>query len=93
MVRVPTTATQVRVMPTATNDNATITVTVDEAETVARGDASDPIQLTAGKVTTITVVVIAQDGKTENTYTIAVSQARPAGIRVRIKVFLEGPLR
>ncbi|MBC6414075.1 MAG: cadherin-like beta sandwich domain-containing protein [Chromatiales bacterium] len=77
------------VTPTATNANATITVNTVPVES---GNASKPIELAAGEVTTITVVVTAQAGNT-NTYMIAVSRPRPAGIRVRVKVFLEGPLR
>ncbi|MBC6414073.1 MAG: cadherin-like beta sandwich domain-containing protein [Chromatiales bacterium] len=86
----------IAVTPTATNNNATITVTVDETEveTVVSGNASRPIDLTEGEgaTTTITIVVTAQDGNTMRKYTIAVTRALP-GIRVRVKVFLEGPLR
>ncbi|MBC6413308.1 MAG: cadherin-like beta sandwich domain-containing protein, partial [Chromatiales bacterium] len=78
---------ELTVTPTAANENATIMV---QGNAVDSGSPSDPIELVAGEVTTITVVVTAQD-RSENTYTIAVS--RTDSIRVRIKVFLEGPLR
>ncbi|MBC6414548.1 MAG: cadherin-like beta sandwich domain-containing protein, partial [Chromatiales bacterium] len=79
----------ITVTPTATNADATITV---EAAEVESGSASSGIALAAGEVTTITVVVTAQDGKTKEHYMIAVTRP-PAVIRVRVKVFLEGPLR
>ncbi|MBC6414129.1 MAG: cadherin-like beta sandwich domain-containing protein, partial [Chromatiales bacterium] len=60
---------EVRVMPTAANQNATITVGID---TVASGDQSSNIMLTAGEVTTITIVVTAQDNMATERYTIAV---------------------
>ena len=88
MVEVPTTATQVRVMPTATNANATITVNGGD---VNSGNTSQPIELAEGQVTRIMVVVTAQND-TMTPYTIEVTRAR-SGIRVRVKVFLEGPLR
>ncbi|MBC6413985.1 MAG: cadherin-like beta sandwich domain-containing protein [Chromatiales bacterium] len=78
---------QVQVIPSATHPNATITVNND---TVVSGTTSSSIMLTAGRVTTITIVVTAQDDETKKTYTIAVDRA---AIRVRVKVFLEGPLR
>ncbi|MBC6414072.1 MAG: cadherin-like beta sandwich domain-containing protein, partial [Chromatiales bacterium] len=59
---------QVRVMPTANSPHATIQVGDD---TVASGGQSEDIMLTVGAVTTIPIVVTAQD-RTENTYTIAV---------------------
>ncbi|MBC6414214.1 MAG: cadherin-like beta sandwich domain-containing protein, partial [Chromatiales bacterium] len=77
------------VTPTATNANATITVNTVPVES---GSASSDIELAEDGVTTITVVVTTQDGTTKETYTIAVSRST-AGIRVRVKVFLEGPLR
>jgi len=63
------------VTPTASDDSATITVEVSEVETqtVESGTTSTAIALAAGEVTTITVVVTAQDGTT-NTYTIAVNR-------------------
>ncbi|MBC6413467.1 MAG: cadherin-like beta sandwich domain-containing protein, partial [Chromatiales bacterium] len=85
---------ELTVTPTATDPRATITVIVDETEveTVASGNASQPIELAEGEVTTITIVVTAPDG-TRNPYTIAVSRDSRDAIRVRVKVFLEGPLR
>ncbi|MBC6414193.1 MAG: cadherin-like beta sandwich domain-containing protein [Chromatiales bacterium] len=60
--------------------------------TVVSGEQSGNIELTEGGVTTITIIVTAQDRDTTKTYEVVVE--RPAvGIRVRIKVFLEGPLR
>jgi len=90
-VMVDNATTMTTVTPAARHPRATITV---DGEAVESGNASSAIQLAEGAVTTITIIVTAQDGTKEETYTIAVNRAgRPAGIRVRVKVFLEGPLR
>ncbi|MBC6414591.1 MAG: cadherin-like beta sandwich domain-containing protein [Chromatiales bacterium] len=78
---------QVQVIPTANNPNATITV---NGIGLASGRASQFIDLN-DEGTTIMVVVTAQDGNTMETHTITVS--RVSDLRVRVKVFLEGPLR
>ena len=80
--------TMVTMTPTATNSNATITVN-DTA--VVSGQSTDVALGEPGTATNIAIVVTAQDGTTE-TYTVVVTQS-PAGLRVRVKVFLEGPLR
>ncbi|MBC6414453.1 MAG: cadherin-like beta sandwich domain-containing protein, partial [Chromatiales bacterium] len=70
-VEVANATATITVTPTATNVNATITV---DDEAVVSGSASSAIELAEGEVTTITIVVTAQDGTT-NTYTIAVNRA------------------
>jgi hypothetical protein len=62
----------IRMIPTV-YDNATVTV---NGTTVTGGTASDPIALTAGSSTLITVVVTAENGTTVKTYTVNV--ARPS---------------
>ena len=80
--------TMVTVTPTATNSNATITV---NDTTVVSGQSTDVALGEPGTATDIAIVITAQDGTTE-IYTVVVTQS-PAGLRVRVKVFLEGPLR
>ena len=70
------------------DSNATIEVRVDEGE----ANLDDDIPLAEGETTTITIVVTAENGDDSETYTIAVERGS-AGIRLRIKVFLEGPLQ
>lgn len=53
-------------------ENATITV---QGKTVARGTESDPINLSTGS-NTITVIVTAQDGVTQQIYTITVNRKK-----------------
>jgi len=60
----------IRVIPTV-YDNATVTV---NGVSVTGGTASDPILLTAGGSTLITVVVTAENGITTKTYTVNVSK-------------------
>jgi len=60
--------------PRASEPNATITV---GGQAVASGSASQPIPLAVG-TTSIPVVVTAQDGATQVTYSIAVARLRPA---------------
>ncbi|MEO4001766.1 putative Ig domain-containing protein [Mesorhizobium sp. CAU 1732] len=62
--------------PTAADPSATIAV---NGQTIASGTASPAIVLNVG-VTTIVVVVTAQDGSTTQTYTITVNRAAPAVI-------------
>ena len=50
-----------------------------------------PITISEDDITTITIEVSGPNGRTEGIYTIRVS--RTADLRVRVKVFLEGPLR
>ena len=67
-VEVGNDVTSVTVTPTADDDGATVRV---NDETVDSGNASGDIVLTEGAITTITVVVTAQDGATVSTYIIA----------------------
>ena len=64
----------IRVIPTV-YDNATVSV---NGTVVTGGTASDPIALTAGGSTLITVVVTAENGTTTKTYTVNVS--RPSSL-------------
>ncbi|MBC6414695.1 MAG: cadherin-like beta sandwich domain-containing protein [Chromatiales bacterium] len=87
-VNVASTVDDLEVVPVA-NDNLNARIEVNGVGVVSNLPTS--ITLIEGETTTITVMVTAQDGSRTETYTIAV---RPvAGIRVRVKVFLEGPLR
>jgi len=87
-VSVASATTMTTVTPTANHPDATIKV---DGRDVASGIASQSIPLTEGATTTIIILVTAADG-TINTYRVVVERP-PAGIRVRVKVFLEGPLR
>ncbi len=64
----------ITVTPTATDANAVIKV---NTVTVTSGSASGSITLTTNGVTTITILVTAQDGTTTDTYTLNV--AEPTG--------------
>ena len=64
----------IRVIPTL-YDNATATV---NGVAVTAGTASDPVELTPGRSTLITVVVTAENGSTTKTYTVNVN--RPSSI-------------
>ena len=69
-VDVAASVTQVQVTPTTPNDaNSTVTV---NGTAVASGANSGNIALTEGGATTIAVEVMAEDGRTTNTYTITV---------------------
>ncbi|MBC6414192.1 MAG: cadherin-like beta sandwich domain-containing protein, partial [Chromatiales bacterium] len=70
-VNVENTVAQVQVMPTATHPNATIQV---GSNTVVSGTTSNNIMLTEGGVATITIIVTAQDGRTNRIYAIAVAR-------------------
>src|SRR6185437_5806856 len=61
----------IRVIPTAADPGASITV---NGTAVASGAASDPISLTVGN-NTVSIVVTAADGVGTQTYTIAVTRA------------------
>ena len=65
----------VTVTPTTNHTGATVTV---DGSTVTSGNASADIALTENAITTITVVVVAQDGSTEKTTTIDVTRAASA---------------
>lgn len=68
----------ITVTPTANNGNATITV---NSTTVASGSASSAISLAAGD-NTITVLVTAEDGTTQTTYTITVTRESVAWVNL-----------
>ena len=78
----------VRVTAEATHENATIKI---NDEDMARGQLSQEITLSSDAPTTITIVVTAEDATTKRTYTIVVQST--TGIRIRSKIFLEGPLQ
>ena len=66
--------TPVTVTPTVNFSGATVTVTFDGTdETVASGTASGELDMAVG-VNTITVTVMATDGKTDKTYTVDVTR-------------------
>ncbi|MBC6414769.1 MAG: cadherin-like beta sandwich domain-containing protein [Chromatiales bacterium] len=77
----------------ATAADSLITVRIDESAEASTNtnSISQTIPILDDRTTTITVVVTAQDGSRTETYTITVHPT--TGIRVRVKVFLEGPLR
>jgi len=68
----------IKITPTRTQGNATITV---NSTTVTSGTASGDISLSEG-VNTITVVGTAQDGTTTSTYTITVTRPAPPTITI-----------
>ena len=88
MVSVDSDVDEITVTPTANDDGATITVA---GSSVASGDPSDPISLTAGGDTDITIEVTAADG-TIGTYTIAVSRASADDATLSNLVVSEGTL-
>ncbi|MBI9106151.1 MAG: cadherin-like beta sandwich domain-containing protein [Spirochaetales bacterium] len=61
------TVTEITLTPTATNSSATITV---NGTAVISGEASGALSLSGG-INTINIVVTAEDGTTEKTYTIS----------------------
>lgn len=63
----------ITVTPTVNDSNATITV---NGAAVTSGSASGPISLNVG-ANTISIVVTAQDGTTQQTYTVSVTRAAP----------------
>jgi hypothetical protein len=68
---VANTVTSLTVTPTTSNGNATVSV---NGTAVTSGNASGAIALDVG-TTTITMVVVAQDGSTATTYTLTVTRA------------------
>jgi len=61
---------------------------------VLGADADGYINLKPNATTTITLVVTSQDGTHRNEYTLLITRgAVHRGIRIRAKVFLEGPLQ
>jgi len=68
--------TSITVTPTATDSNATVTVS---GMPVASRTASGAIPLAVG-ANTITTVVTAQDGSTKSTYTVTVTRAAPSTV-------------
>lgn len=70
---VPYLTSTLTLTPTATQANATITV---DTVSVASGNASGPLSLMVGP-NVLTVVVTAQDGATQKTYTVTVTRAQP----------------
>jgi uncharacterized repeat protein (TIGR02543 family) len=68
----------IKITPTRTQGNATITV---NGTTVTSGTTSGDISLSEG-VNTITVVGTAQDGTTTSTYTITVTRPAPPAITI-----------
>ncbi len=71
---VPSTTTSTTVTPSVSSPTSTVKV---NGAAVTSGTASMPIFLAPG-LTTITVVVTAQDGVTQKTYTVAVTRLLPA---------------
>jgi len=76
------------VTPTSKHPGTVITV---NGERVRSGDTSAAIDLIGpNAVAMIVIVVTAENGTLGTTYTVVV---RPAGIRIRARVFLEGALQ
>ena len=65
----------ITVTPTVADTDASVTV---DGSAVASGAASSAIALTAGVAKAIDIVVTAEDGSTEKTYTVTVTRAAPA---------------
>jgi len=75
--RVPFQASGYTVTPTASNPRAGIKV---NGSTVATGTASGPLALAEGAVADVTVVVTAEDGSTQQSYTLHVTEGVRAGL-------------
>ncbi len=69
-VQVANDVSSITVTPTAADSNSTITV---NGQAVSSGAASQSMNLSVG-LTTITIVVTAQDGTTTKTYTVAITR-------------------
>jgi hypothetical protein len=79
-VNVDENVNEISVIPTAQDNGATICiVSPTGSQTVASGTSSSPIGLRVGDNTSITVVVTARDGVTQETYTAEVFRAGQAG--------------
>ena len=72
-VNVANDVASVTLTPTTNNDGATLTV---DGTAVASGEASEPIDLAVG-ANAIDIVVTAQDGTTEKTYTVTIDRGAP----------------
>ena len=83
--------TMVSVTPTATQGGAA-TIKIGTA-TVNSGEKINITLADPGEVTEISIVVTAPNSKTMETYMISITRMVAAGIRIRAKVFLEGPLQ
>ncbi len=72
-VNVANAVASVTLTPTTNNDGATLTV---DGTAVASGEASEPIDLAVG-ANDIAILVTAQDGTTEKTYTVTIDRGAP----------------
>ena len=72
-VNVANDVASVTLTPTTNNDGATLTV---DGTAVASGEASEPIDLAVG-ANDIAILVTAQDGTTEKTYTVTIDRGAP----------------
>ncbi len=72
-VNVANDVASVTLTPTTNNDGATLTV---DGTAVASGEASEPIALAVG-ANDIAILVTAQDGTTEKTYTVTIDRGAP----------------
>ncbi|MXX98888.1 MAG: cadherin-like beta sandwich domain-containing protein, partial [Gammaproteobacteria bacterium] len=89
-LRVPHSTTSTRVTATQAL-GATITGFEVDDTAVDIANIANAIKLKVG-VTKIKIDVTAEDGLTPGSYTVNITR-EPAGIRIRAKVFLEGPLQ
>ena len=92
-VNVAATTATIRVIPTI-NDNSTATITLvtEDSRTVYQANTDIPLNQLGEQGNIIEVTVVPRDGEQSDIYIIRV--IRPSsGIRVRAKVFLEGPLQ
>ena len=90
-VIVPEETTNIKVIPTSSdNDTTTITLVTGDSHIVYQANTDIPLNEAGRQGTIIEIKVESRDGIDSNTYTIEVIRRLP-GIRIRVKVFLEGP--
>ena len=88
---------QILVIATATHPQARFqvakTTIIGDTPILKSGEASAALELNQGTTTTLVIQVIAEDGTpSEDLYTVEISYV-VGYIRIRAKIFLEGPLR
>ncbi len=92
-VNVSNTTETIKVIPTTNNNGATtITSVFMNSRTVYPSNTDIPLNVIGEAGNIIEVEVESEDGANSNTYTINVIR-ESIGIRIRAKVFLEGPLQ
>jgi len=78
-INVPNATATMTVQPFSADPNATITV---NGSALTPGNVSEPVALTEGGATIISITVTAQDGSTKKTYTLTVNRAASSDARL-----------